>query len=310
MFAPHELVAAVLDNEAKEAAADGNVVSDEDVKVAEPMPPRVREEGVGIGAGGCFASSMNLLGAFGGKPMAMIKSLLNAQIDTVWSNAREKDPEARREDYGVKDNYWHIPVILATLKQFYGNGNFTFKKLRSTDLYSPESYQRGKTYILDGILGPRYFCPVDEKWVPIEDNHTFREDSPEWRHSVALLPDKKGEHSHWVLSRGLPGNRDPIDIMYLGEPTAAVAENKRFLLRILKAFEVQFPDMRDVPRPPPRVETNRKKPAKKRKKKAVKKRATTKARKIVVDDEPAGDDADDADTDVPEDADDDIDIVS
>lgn len=198
---------------------------------------------VGIGSQGCFAHAMYFVGGFNKRQPDSIMRLLNDNIDKVFESDRKSEPHIRKA-YGVENDYWDTSVIIDSLKQCYKEKPFRFERI-SGDLYSPATYQAGKTYVLDGVLAPKYFCPVDKKWVIQDDADSFHLHDPHWRHSVVLMPKNQ---THIVVSRGLPGNQDPIDILYLGEPRWNHQDNKRFLYRIHNAYEIDLPNMLKTPR--------------------------------------------------------------
>jgi len=219
------------------------------------------------GCEGCFANALHFFGAFGGR-LTAVKNALNAQIDYVHAEFLAKNEVSPRDQAGRENEYWHSKVALNALKAHYGDGNFTFKKLKCTNLDSPAVYKSGKNYILDGVLAPHFQDPIDKKRIEHDDYKTFHEDDPSWRHCVGLMSTGKSDPTHFVLSKGLPGNHDSIAVLHLGTPRTTMCNNIKFFWRLNKAYEIDFPDIRTKPRQPPRTPEQRPRKGRKRKKKS------------------------------------------
>lgn len=224
------------------------------------------------GCEGCFANTLHFFGAFSGR-LTDVKRALNAQIDTVHAEFAAQNPDSLRDKAGRENDYWHTKVALNAFKAHYGDGHFTFKKIKCANLDNVAVYKSGKNYILDGVLAPHFQDPTDKQRVTHEDYKTFQEDDPSWRHCVGLMTNgPRGEPTHYVLSKGLPGNYDSIAVLHLGTPRTSLCNNLKFFWRINKAYEVDFPDIRTKPRPPPRPAVEVRKKRRKRKSNTQKKK--------------------------------------
>lgn len=201
------------------------------------------------GCEGCFANALHFFGAFGGR-LTDVKQALNAQIDAVHADFVAKNKDASRDQAGREDEYWHTNVALKAFKVHYDK--FTFKKLKCVNLDNPDVYKRDKNYIVDGVLAPHFQDPTDGKRIVFDDYRTFHEDDPSWRHCAGLMSTGRSDPTHYVLSKGLPGNYDSIAVLHLGSPRTSLCKNEKFFWRINKVYELSLPNMRVKPRPPPR----------------------------------------------------------
>lgn len=200
-----------------------------------------------IGNGGSTAYALAFLGVLGTTKLKVVTSLLNAEILHVWL----KNQQQPLSFFGIENQRWHPDVVRAALETFHGKGNFTFQKREKNTI---NCFEKGKSYLIDGVLNKRYFNTIEWKWFKQDNMKTFNPTNPEWRYSVAVftnnyVPLSKTAPTHTIGCTKMHGY-DCVDFLHLEyidphnkkkglEPN----KEKGFLYSILDVYEIEAPNM-------------------------------------------------------------------
>jgi hypothetical protein len=142
-----------------------------------------------IGSEGCTAKALASLGALGSTPDEVAEKL-NAQIDDVWDEIKKTKPDCKRIFAGEGGDRWHTNCIRRAMVEMYGDGKFTFEKIK--DLYGDGFHpKKGTKYLVDGVLNTSYHDMEGKEQAQEPEPGDYKESA--WRHSIAVKNRKVNE---------------------------------------------------------------------------------------------------------------------